>query len=173
MRRTRNTVAALALWAAAAACIQQATVTQADTPAKTPSSDAASAEVHDGWLTDFDSAKKLAAKKGLPILADFSGSDWCTWCIRLDKEVFSKEAFRAYAGENFVLFLADYPMRKRQAEEVTKQNKALQDQYGVRGFPTVLVLDQNGKEVARTGYRRGGAEAYIEHLKELVNEKDA
>ena len=122
----------------------------------------------EGWLTDFEAAKKLAAQKNLPILADFSGSDWCGWCIKLDKEVFSKDEFKAYAEDNVVLFLADFPSRKPQPAEVKKQNKALRDLYGIRGYPTVLLLNAEGEVLERTGYQAGGAEKYIEHIKDLL-----
>ena len=122
----------------------------------------------DGWLTDFEAAKAEAAKRGLPILADFSGSDWCSWCVKLDKEVLSTDAFKAYAKENFVLFLADFPQAKPQPSATRKQNEALAKRYGVRGFPTVLLLEADGKELARTGYQRGGAAGYIKHLKALI-----
>ncbi|MBI9020724.1 MAG: thioredoxin family protein [Verrucomicrobia bacterium] len=121
-----------------------------------------------GWPTDFEKAKAEAAARNVPILIDFSGSDWCGWCIRLDKEVFSQPEFKAYASENLVLFLADFPRRKPQSETIKKQNKQLSDQYGLQGYPTVLLLDANGKELARTGYRKGGPVAYVEHLKALL-----
>ncbi|MFC1498771.1 thioredoxin family protein, partial [Verrucomicrobiota bacterium] len=70
-------------------------------------------EEHSGWLTDFEQARKLAKEKKLPILADFAGSDWCGWCIKLDKEVFTKEEFKKYAKDNLVLFLADFPNKKK------------------------------------------------------------
>ena len=122
----------------------------------------------EGWLTDFEAAKKLAAEKGLPILADFSGSDWCGWCIRLDNEVFSQPEFKAYAKENVVLFLADFPNSTPQSEEIKAQNKKLSQQYGISGFPTVLLLNADGSVINKTGYRRGGAAAYVEHLKSLL-----
>lgn len=122
----------------------------------------------EGWLTDFEAAKKLAAEKNVPILADFSGSDWCGWCIKLDNEVFSKDVFKEYAKDNVILFLADFPSRKPQPEEVKKQNEALKNKYGIRGFPTVLLLDAEGKVLERTGYQQGGAEAYVEHIKDLL-----
>lgn len=120
------------------------------------------------WLTDFEAAKKQAAEKNLPILADFSGSDWCGWCIKLDNEVFSQDAFRKYAEDNLVLFLADFPNSKPQTSEVKAQNEALAQKYGIRGFPTVLLLDATGNVLAQTGYQAGGAEAYVEHIKELL-----
>ena len=122
----------------------------------------------DVWLTDFEAAKKLAAEKNLPILVDFSGSDWCGWCIKLDNEVFSQDAFKAYAKDNLVLFLADFPNSKPQPAEVKEQNEALAEKYGIRGFPTVLLLDAEGNVLNRTGYQRGGAEKYVEHIKELL-----
>jgi len=131
----------------------------------------AASYVHAGeqWLEDFDAAKKLAAEKGLPLLADFSGSDWCGWCIRLDREVFSRKAFKDYAEEHLVLFLADFPRRKEQSAETKKQNEQLAERYGVRGFQSVLLLDADGRVLSRTGYRQGGAGAYVEHLRELVS----
>ncbi len=126
------------------------------------------AEGHAAWVTDFEAAKKQAAERKVPILADFSGSDWCGWCIKLDKEVFSKKAFQSYARDNVVLFLADFPSRKQLPATVTKQNEALAETYGIRGFPTVLLLDAKGKELGRTGYQPGGPTAYIKHIKELL-----
>lgn len=123
----------------------------------------------DTWLTDFAAARQQAAEKGRPILVDFSGSDWCGWCIRLDKEVFSKREFRNYADDALVLFLADFPNAKQQPEDVEAQNRKLAETYGVRGFPTVLLMDKDGKVLARTGYRKGGPKAYVDHLKSLLS----
>lgn len=126
----------------------------------------------DMWLTDFEKAKQLAGEQDRPILADFSGSDWCGWCIKLDNEVFSKQEFRAFAKDNLVLFLADFPSKSKQPDEVKAQNEELAKQYNVRGFPTVLLLNENGKVLARTGYRRGGPEPYVEHLRDLLGGND-
>ena len=120
------------------------------------------------WETSFDAAKKLAAEKKLPILADFSGSDWCGWCIKLDEEVFSQPAFGAFAKDSVVLFLADFPRRTPQSDELKKQNQQLAEKYGIEGFPTVLLLDADGKVLAQTGYEPGGAESYVKHLKGLL-----
>jgi thioredoxin-related protein len=120
------------------------------------------------WLDDFEQAKQEAKDKGRPILVDFSGSDWCGWCIKLDKEVFSTKTFTEYADKNLVLFLADFPRGKEQSPEVVKQNRELARKYGVRGFPTVLLLNAKGDVIAQTGYQEGGAEAYVEHIKTLL-----
>ncbi|MDA0989346.1 MAG: thioredoxin family protein [Verrucomicrobia bacterium] len=120
------------------------------------------------WLTDFEEAKRVAAETGRPILVDFSGSDWCGWCIRLEKEVFSQAAFSTYAKDNVVLFLADFPSQEEQPAATVKQNEALQQKYGIRGFPSVLLLDAEGNVLAETGYQPGGAERYVNHLKALI-----
>ncbi len=124
----------------------------------------------DDWQTDFDAAQKQAAAEEKPLLLNFSGSDWCGWCIKLDKEVFSKEEFQSYADSDLVLVELDFPRRKPQSDELKEQNRALAEKYGVRGFPTILLLSPDGELIAQTGYRRGGPEAYVEHLKELLKE---
>ncbi len=119
------------------------------------------------WFTDFEKAKAAAAERNVPILADFAGSDWCGWCMKLDQEVFSLPEFQAYAKEHLVLFLAVFPNSKPQTDSVKKQNKELAEYYGVEGFPTVLLLNATGKVVVRTGYRKGGPAAYVDHIKSL------
>jgi protein disulfide-isomerase len=123
----------------------------------------------DGWLTDFTKAKADAKMSKKMILADFSGSDWCGWCMKLDKEVFQKSIFKKFAKENLILLMVDFPRdKKNQSIEIQKQNAAMAKKYNIRGFPTVLILDFNGKVIAQTGYQRGGAQAYIDHLKKLM-----
>jgi thioredoxin-related protein len=99
-------------------------------------------------------------------MLDFTGSDWCGWCIKLKKEVFSQEAFQEYAESELVLVELDFPRNKLQSDELKAQNQALAQKYGVRGFPTIILLSPEGELIARTGYRPGGAEAYVAHLKE-------
>src|SRR3989339_1511147 len=100
------------------------------------------------WLTDFDKAKAEASAKKKPILAVFSGSDWCGWCIKLDKEVWEKKEFKKYAEDSLVLFLADFPSSKKLPEETALQNRKLSETYQVKGFPTVLLMDAQGKVIA-------------------------
>ncbi len=117
------------------------------------------------WMTDMDAAMKLAEKTGKPILADFSGSDWCGWCVKLDQEVFAKKIFKDFAKKNLILVLIDFPRSKPITEKLKKQNKALAAKYNIRGYPTVLLLDSKGKVIVKTGYRRGGAQKYVDFLK--------
>ena len=122
----------------------------------------------DKWVTDYDAAIEAAKASDKHVLVDFTGSDWCGWCIRLKDEVFSKDEFKAYADENFVLLMVDFPRRKKLPADQTRRNRELAGKFDVKGFPTIVILDAEGKEVGRTGYRPGGAEAYVEHLAEIV-----
>ena len=120
------------------------------------------------WLTNFAAAQEIAKKENKILFVDFSGSDWCGWCIRLHKEVLSQKAFLDYAKDNLVLVLIDFPNRKPQSPEEKRQNQALARQFGIRGYPTVLLISPEGKILARTGYRRGGAAAYVQYLKGVL-----
>ena len=134
----------------------------ANTKAPAPSS-------HSGWIERLDDAKLLAKNGNKHILIDFTGSDWCGWCIRLDKEVFSQEAFKRYAKDNLILVELDFPRNKPQSAEIKQQNQALAQKFGVRGFPTIIILDSNGEFVAKTGYQKGGPVAYVELIKGLIS----
>jgi len=123
----------------------------------------------EGWLTDLDAAKKQAAAEHKDILIDFTGSDWCGWCIKLKKEVFDQPEF-AEASKKFVLVELDFPNKKPQSSEVKAKNRAAQQKYGITGFPTILLMDAQGEVYARTGYKAGGAEKYDTHLQELTKQ---
>lgn len=116
------------------------------------------------WVTNYDQAMKTAKKEGKTVLVNFTGSDWCGWCKKLDREVFNTDEFKAYANENLVLLKLDFPRRKQLPAEEKKQNQALLQKHAVRGFPTIVLLDAKENVLQRTGYQRGGPEAYIQHL---------
>jgi len=123
------------------------------------------------WLTDLDEAKKVALKENKPILVDFTGSDWCGFCIKLHAEVFDKPEFEAFA-KNYVLVELDFPNKKPQPAEEKAKNRAAQAKYGVSGFPTVLLLDaKTGEAYGRqSGYGPGtGPKAYLEKLSAAKN----
>ncbi len=124
----------------------------------------------DEWMTNYKDALKLSQETGKPILADFTGSDWCGWCIKLNDEVFSKPEFGAWAKENVILLELDYPNRKKQPQWLKQQNAGLAKKYGIRGYPTILLLNGKGEVLGKTGYRRGGAEAWIEHAQQMIDE---
>lgn len=123
----------------------------------------------DSWETDFAKASEQAAKSGLYMLLDFSGSDWCGWCMKLEKEVFSQKDFKTWAEKNLVCVLVDFPQQKSQSHEVKAQNEKLAEKYGVSGFPTVIILSPKGDLVARTGYREGGVKKYVAHLSKIID----
>ncbi len=126
-----------------------------------------SARADANWLTDFQKAQSEAKSEHKLVLINFSGSDWCPWCIRLDREVFSKPEFAQFAKDNLVLLLADFPRAKPLSNEVRKQNYELAQRYSIDGFPTIVVLNSEGKQVGMLGYVPGGPSAFIEELKKL------
>ena len=127
-----------------------------------------SAFASEGWLVDFEKAKAQAATEKKAILMDFTGSDWCTWCIRLRKEVFETEAFKKAAPNGFVLLELDYPQdQSKVSKPIQEQNEKLQQAYAITGYPTILLTDATGRPFARTGYEKGGPEAYLKHLGDL------
>lgn len=115
------------------------------------------------WETNYSAALEQAAKQNKMVLLDFTGSDWCGWCIKLHKETFSKPAFQKFAADNLVLVELDFPRGKPQSDELKKQNEALAEKFGVQGFPTLVLLDPQGKEATRNvGYLEGGPDAFIQ-----------
>jgi thioredoxin-related protein len=120
------------------------------------------------WLTNMEEASAIAAKENKPILVNFTGSDWCGWCIRLTDEVFAKDSFKKYADNNLVLVKLDFPSKVKQSDETKQYNQKWLEKFGVRGFPTILLLDRDLKLVNKTGYQQGGPEAYIKHIKKLL-----
>jgi thioredoxin-related protein len=127
---------------------------------------AAAAET--SWSTDFPAAQAQAKKENKLVVMNFTGSDWCSWCKKLQKEVFMTKEFAAFAKEKLVLVEIDFPSGKKQPAALKKANEALQAKYKAEGFPTILVLNGEGKEVWRqVGYMPGGPEAWIGKLKTL------
>jgi protein disulfide-isomerase len=125
------------------------------------------------WQTDYAKALETAKAENKRVLLDFTGSDWCGPCIELRKRVLSRPDFAAYAEKNLILVEIDYPKRKEQSARLKTQNEKLSTQYGIdeKGFPTIVLLDSNGK-VARefTGYDGSTAAdliAWIEGRKKM------
>jgi thioredoxin-related protein len=122
------------------------------------------------WTSDYDAALLKAKETGRRVLVNFTGSDWCHWCIRMDEETFSQEDFKKYAEEHLVLVYVDKPMRKKIDAEQSAKNTRLMRQYGVDGFPTFVVLDPDGHEVdRRSGYVPGGPKGFIYFLNVTAN----
>ena len=119
------------------------------------------------WLTDYQQAQQQAKANKKLLLLDFTGSDWCGWCIRLRREVFSQPEFKEYADKNLVLMEVDFPRAKEQSKDVRLQNQNLAMQYSIEGFPTIIVLNGEGKKVGELGYMPGGAAAFISELEKF------
>jgi protein disulfide-isomerase len=119
------------------------------------------------WGTDLPEAQAQAKKENKLVLLDFTGSDWCGWCIRLKQEVFDTAEFKAYAAKNLVLVEVDFPRGKAQSAELKKANQALQEKYKIQGYPTIIVLNGDGKQVGELGYMKGGPKAFIAELAKL------
>lgn len=114
-----------------------------------------------------DALAKAKAEKKL-LLAEFTGSDWCPPCKKQAAEVFSQQEFKDYAAKNLVLVELDYPRSKPLSDAVKAQNQELKQKFGIRGYPTVLMLDGDGKELARwVGYSGGGPAALIAKIEPL------
>jgi protein disulfide-isomerase len=117
------------------------------------------------WLTDLPKAEAQAKSENKIVLMDFTGSDWCGWCIKFNKEVLSTPEFAEYAAKNLVLVEVDFPRKKEQSAELKKANRALGSKYKADGYPTFVVLNKEGKEIGRQGgYSAGGPKAFIAKL---------
>jgi thioredoxin-related protein len=118
-----------------------------------------------GWMTDFKQASALAKAENKKMLLNFTGSDWCGWCIKLDNEVFSKPEFIKYANEHYVLVKLDFPKRTAQSSTLKKQNEALAKKYKVRGYPSIVVLSSKGKKYTTGSYVKGGPKAFLASIR--------
>lgn len=123
----------------------------------------------EGWLTDWEAAKAKSKAENKPILINLTGSDWCGWCIKIEKEIFSQKAFKDFAAENLILMEADFPKKKELPAALKKQNAKLEEQYLAGGYPTVFLLDAEGKKLSEDlGTLKGGKDELIAKLKELI-----
>jgi len=132
---------------------------------------------NEGWLVSVDEAHELSKKTGKPILANFTGSDWCGWCIRLTNDVFSKPAFKEWAAKNVILLELDFPRRKVLPENIQKQNADLQAAFNVSGYPTVWVFYLDKKDaqfsinaLGKTGYMQDVA-SFTNGIDEMVKQQ--
>jgi thioredoxin-related protein len=127
---------------------------------------------HEAWLHQYNAAMQQAKAEHKPVLMVFAGSDWCKPCILLNKEVWNTDTFAKYAKDNLVLLELDFPRFKKNqlpAEQV-KHNEQLADKYNTEGvFPLVVLVDEDGKVISKTGYKTGGPEAYVQHLNKLLH----
>jgi len=121
------------------------------------------------WVTDVNTAFKLSKKTGKPVFAFFTGKKWCGWCKKLVAQVLSKPEFAKHANENYIMLELDFPRRDR--SKITPEMVELSRKFGVRGYPTVLMLDHKQNLLGRTGYQNMTPAQYIQHLETLMATK--
>lgn len=120
------------------------------------------------WMTDYEAAVRKADDEGKPILLFFTGSDWCGWCMKLVSEVLSQPEFIESMHDRFVFVEVDFPKRTALPNDISEQNERLAQLYGIRSYPTIIILDDQLNQVVRTGYRPGGSAKFAEHLTEQL-----
>jgi thioredoxin-related protein len=121
------------------------------------------------WQTNLEAAKAQAKKENKALLLDFTGSDWCGYCIKLKGAVFDKAEFAKFAEKNLVLVELDYPRSKKLPADVKKQNDKLQTKFNIEGFPTIMVMSADGKELGRlVGYEGDNVTDYIKRLEKFL-----
>jgi thioredoxin-related protein len=124
------------------------------------------------WLTNLDTAKQQARKDNKVMLLDFTGSDWCGYCIKLKRNVFDTPEFTKFAEKNLVLVEVDFPIKKKQSDEVKKANDKLGTKYEVNGYPTIVVLNSQGEKLgALEGYNGETPSEYIAKLEKILARK--
>ena len=130
------------------------------------------------WHTDLNKAIEISIESEKPLFMFFTGSDWCGWCIRLQKEVFFKPDFVKWAKENLVLVELDFPRRKKLEESLKQQNENLRQMFAVRGYPTgwfvVPEIEENKvnfKRLGSQGYVAGGPKNWINGANKILSKK--
>ena len=120
------------------------------------------------WLTDFSKAQAQAKADKKLVLLDFTGSDWCGWCMKLDREILATPEFKRFADEHLVLVKIDFPMHRPQPADERARNAELAARFQVQGYPTLVLLNAGAKPCGTLGYMRGGPGAFIDQLNSLI-----
>jgi protein disulfide-isomerase len=124
------------------------------------------------FFTDFEEAKVLAQKEKKALLVKFTGSDWCRPCQLLDQEVFSQKEFKDAIQKDCVIVILDFPQKKVLPQQEQEKNSKIRDDYEVKGYPTVLLMNAQGQVFKRTGYQPGGVKPYLEMLQISLRAQD-
>jgi protein disulfide-isomerase len=122
------------------------------------------------WSDNLDQAKIAAQTGDKYIFVNFSGSDWCYWCKKLEKEVLNTVEFKKFAADNLVLVSIDFPKRIKQTPALKQRNEELASKYAIRGFPSVVIMAADGEVIKKTGYRQGGSKAYVAYVEDILNQ---
>lgn len=125
------------------------------------------------WGESYAAAQALAREQKRPILIFFSGLDWTNLCRRMRTEIFLQEAFVRYAEKSLVLVHADFPKKTQQTSALRQQNRQLLRTFKIPYYPTVVLVDAEGRELGRSGYTHGGAKTFVRMLQEWQAPKPA
>ena len=123
------------------------------------------------WMTNYEEATKAAKASSKPLLLFFTGSDWCGWCNKLEEESLGSADFSNAVADKFVFVKLDFPLYSPQDQQLKNKNKQLQQKFGVRSFPTIVLYDvQQNQQIGTTGYRPGGGKQYADYLQKMVRD---
>jgi thioredoxin-related protein len=137
-------------------------------PAQSPAASRQKSDAAD-WRTDFAAAQEQAKAEHKPILLDFTGSDWCGWCMKTDREIFTTPEFRDFATKHLVLVKVDFPRHLAQSDTEKAQNEQLAARFRIQGFPTLVVLSPDGNELGMLGYMPGGPKPFMDELSKMLD----
>lgn len=138
---------------------------QVEQPA--PGAPIAASEIN--WLTDFDKAKAQAASQSKPLFLYFTGSDWCPWCIEMDKKILSTPEFQQALGQKMIFVKIDFPKKQLLDKHLQEQNEKLAQEYGVNGFPTVILLDPNLKQIDTLHYEGDNGATFAKKILDILD----
>ena len=122
------------------------------------------------WSTNYEKALQESKATSKPILLFFTGSDWCGWCKKLEKEVFDTPEFTQSIGDKMIFVVLDYPMKKSLDSKTYEQNQRLKKHYSIKSYPTVILINGNEDLIGSTGYRSGGGKKYAQHLMKMTQD---
>lgn len=122
------------------------------------------------WTTDYDQALKESKATSTPIMLFFTGSDWCGWCTKLEKEILDTPEFANTAENKLIFVKLDFPLKKNHNSNIAERNERLKKRFEIRSFPSVLLINSNQQPIGLTGYRSGGGKKYAQHLIKIVED---
>lgn len=135
-----------------------------------PANPSTTAGVRSGiqWMTNYEKALDQAKATDKPLLLFFTGSDWCSWCNKLEEEVLVKKEFADAVGDQFIFVRLDFPLYHKVDNQLSQQNQKLRDRYNIKSFPTLLVLDDHEKVMGKSGYMEGGPKRAAPQLLAMI-----
>ena len=127
-----------------------------------------------GWERSINHAIDQSESSGKPIMLVFSGSDWCSYCQRLEHEVLQTPEFKTWSSNNVIKVMVDFPQYYNLSADVARQNQRLKQYFEkhLRGYPTVLMITSDGSIIGRTGYVAGGPMAWISKADSIIQKPE-